>query len=164
MARSKRMLLSHRTHCYSRIQFPIKKQKLRVVYPSASKSMYTLLTCFLVSFIRFLCHLWIDFPLYIRTELPAEEGNHYHHRHSCHFMTNKFLWLIIFPTNSFLCRQIFMGACPRTVWRPTCSNSSAGCVYIFCKYTTSIFLQSCWECNIYHIILNHVDLLSVCSS
>lgn len=46
----------------------------------------------------------------------------------------------LFFTNSSLCRKIFMGARHRTVWRPTCANSSAGCMHIFCKYITAFYL------------------------
>lgn len=42
----------------------------------------------------------------------------------------------LFLTSFPLCREIFVGTCPWTIWRFTCSNSPAGCMYIFCKYIT----------------------------
>lgn len=107
-------------------------------------SYITYIYIYLVIYLFFLLCLlpvWSpDWQPHTHTELPAEEGNHCcHSHHSHHFYAGKFLRLACFsltpPSLSpSLCREIFMGARPRTVWRFARSNSSAGCMHIFCKY------------------------------
>lgn len=103
------------------------------------KYLYT--TWHLFLFCLFPVRSWIDSHISPHTELPAEEGNAYCYWYSsCHFITS-FCDGLFFLTNSSFCREIFVGACPWTIWRFACSNSPAGCMYIFCKYWWSYLTQ-----------------------
>lgn len=70
------------------------------------------------------------------------------------------LWWIVFLISSLLCREIFVGACPWTIWRFTCSNSSVGCMYIFCKYVTTLSCTVCWKAVLFRLLDRWVLLYS----